>query len=326
MTTKTERNKERTNHRDSIWLVEAASDCFRVRCREDQSKYYEVREGIDGRLMCNCPEFMESYLERKVYLCEHMIAVENFIKNSDWASSEPPGNHTACLRLPSQENSSSGNETANATNLIDVYFLKKLELLRQQVDPRLIKQREGWKDDDGKSHYIDYIEWHTVADILDEKAPNWSHTIREIRQVGNFVVISVSITIDGVTREGIGTGLVDSEIGIKKAEHEALKRAALKFGIARYLYKKETRDNNEESPQFSIAPLARSSNELLTSKQMGMILALGQGLGIDVEQECQSLFGCRLDAISKRAASAFINYLQDFQKKQASNQKLQQAV
>jgi hypothetical protein len=59
---------------------------------------------------------------------------------------------------------------------------------------------------------------------------------------------------------------------------------------------------------------------------MGMILALGQGLGIDVGQECQSLFGCRLDAISKRAASAFINYLQDFQKKQASNQKLQQAV
>lgn len=329
MTTKTTKmgwNEEKMKHRDSIWSVEAAGDCFRVRCRENQSKYYEVREGIDGRLMCNCPEFMESYLERRIYLCEHMMAVESFVNGSDRTSSDLMGNHAVSPKLSSRENSSSGDETDNATNLMDVDFLKKLELLRQQVDPRLIKQREGWKDEDGKSHYIDYIEWHTVADILDEKAPNWSHTIREIRQVGNFVVISVSITIDGVTREGIGTGLVNSEIGIKKAEHEALKRAALKFGIARYLYKKEARDNNEESLQFSIAPLARSSNELLTSKQMGMILALGQGLGIDVEQECQSLFGCRLDAISKRAASAFINYLQDFQKKQASNQKLQQAV
>jgi len=43
-------------------------------------------------------------------------------------------------------------------------------------------------------------------------------------------------TISGVTREGVGTGLADSETGIKKAEHDALKRAAVKFGVVRDCY------------------------------------------------------------------------------------------
>ena len=55
-----------------------------------------------------------------------------------------------------------------------------------------------------------------------------------------IVTVTVAITIDGITREGLGTGYADSEMGIKKAEHDALKRAAVKFGIARELYKKES--------------------------------------------------------------------------------------
>ncbi len=200
--------------------------------------------------------------------------------------------------------------------VIDINFPKKLQLLREEVDPSLIKQREGWRDGEGHTHYVDYVEWHTVADILDEKAPDWSHSIRDIRQIGNIVVVTVAITIDGITREGIGTGLADSEVGIKKAEHDALKRAAVKFGIARHLYYKDEKNTETETVRFPANPIAKSVGDLLTSKQLGMIRMLGREIGIDVDQECQAIFGCSLDELSKRAASAFITYLQDFQRKQ----------
>ncbi|HRH46560.1 MAG TPA: Rad52/Rad22 family DNA repair protein, partial [Pyrinomonadaceae bacterium] len=85
----------------------------------------------------------------------------------------------------------------------------------------------------------DYIEWHTVAEILDIVFPRWTHSIKEIKQIEKFVSVTVVITIDGVSREGLGTGEATSEQGIKKAEHDALKRAAVKFGIARDLRVKD---------------------------------------------------------------------------------------
>ena len=127
---------------------------------------------------------------------------------------------------------------STANNVLE--FSSTLRALSKNVDPNLVKQREGWRDRNGNVHFVDYVEWHTVADILDENASNWSHTVKDIRQIGDIMTVTVAITIDGVTREGIGTGLAESEMGIKKAEHDALKRAAVKFGIARELYRKES--------------------------------------------------------------------------------------
>jgi len=107
-----------------------------------------------------------------------------------------------------------------------------------------VKQREGWRDRNGQTHYVDYVEWHTVADLLDRIVPDWSHTVRGIVQIGDFVAATAAITICGVTREGVGTGPADSETGIKKAEHDALKRAAVKFGVARDLYRDEDGSND----------------------------------------------------------------------------------
>lgn len=71
---------------------------------------------------------------------------------------------------------------------------------------------------------------------LDRLAPNWSHAIHNIVQIGEFVVATASLRMKGATRGGIGTGRADSEAGIKKAERDALQRAALKFGIVRDLF------------------------------------------------------------------------------------------
>jgi hypothetical protein len=119
-------------------------------------------------------------------------------------------------------------------------------------------------------------------------------------------------------------------MGIKKAEHDALKRAAVKFGVARDLYKKESEVIEKEGSiakesriEFPINPLAKSASDLPTSKQFGLIRVLGREIGIDVEKKCQEVLGCNLNEISKHAASVFINYLQDLQRKQSEQEEAQ---
>ncbi|HRH46362.1 MAG TPA: Rad52/Rad22 family DNA repair protein [Pyrinomonadaceae bacterium] len=222
-------------------------------------------------------------------------------------------------------------ETRN--NVVQMNFASTLRNLHQNINPELVKQRDGWKDRSGNVHKIDYVEWHTVADILDEKAPNWTHTVKDVRQIGSIVTVTVAITIDGITREGLGTGYADSEMGIKKAEHDALKRAAVKFGIARELYKRESdvieregavppSSNNDGG--FPANPVATSLMDLVTAKQLGMIRAISREKGIEADEECQTVLSCKTDELSKKAASAFIQHLQDLQRQQevALNQPL----
>ncbi|HUR96833.1 MAG TPA: Rad52/Rad22 family DNA repair protein [Pyrinomonadaceae bacterium] len=207
-------------------------------------------------------------------------------------------------------------------------FTATLRELKKHVDPNLVKQREGWRDRNGNVQMVDYVEWHTVADILDEAAPNWAHTVKDIRQIGELMTVTVAITIDGVTREGIGTGVAQSEMGIKKAEHDALKRAAVKFGIARELYKKESdaieraaTPSGDDGDDFPTNPVARSLGELVTAKQLGMIRAIARELNIDPDEECSSVMNCSTDELTKRAASSLIQHLQDKQGKTDSSAK-----
>jgi len=211
-----------------------------------------------------------------------------------------------------------------SSNVLD--FSTTLRELRKNVDPQLVRQRAGRRDRNGNLHMVEYVEWHTVADILDEHAPNWGHSVKDIRPIGDIVTVTVAITIDGVTREGIGTGKTASETGIKKAEHDALKRAAVKFGIARELYKKEFDSIDQEEPQTSIqevqpaTPLttdaiARNLGDMVTAKQLNMIRALSREKDIDAEAVCGEMFACRIDEISKRAASDLIDRLQQLHPK-----------
>lgn len=210
-------------------------------------------------------------------------------------------------------NSAAGKTAANIIS-IDPTLTK----LRKTVDPELIRKRETRQASGGAVRTIEYVEWHTVADILDEAAPSWQHSIRDIREIGDLLAVTVAITIDGITREGIGTGSALTEMGIKKAEHDALKRAAVKFGIARDLYRHEfdTKDSVEEPDTsarvtgFPSDPVASMLSDLVTPKQLSMIRGLAKNAGIDADKECKLLMNCRTDELSKRAASALIAHLQ----------------
>jgi len=208
-----------------------------------------------------------------------------------------------------------------SAQVVPLSFAKTLSTLKQPVDPRLIKTREGWTDRQGNKHMVEYVEWHAVADILDRVAPTWSHSVRGIVQIGDMVAVTAAISIDGVTREGVGTGNADNETGIKKAEHDALKRAAIKFGIARELYQREsdvieTQGQGPQPGEFPRDPLAKSMADLVTPKQLGMIRALAREAGIDHDEESQAVMRVRTEELSKRAASSFIDHLKRLQTEQ----------
>jgi hypothetical protein len=108
--------------------------------------------------------------------------------------------------------------------------------LAAPLDPRVIKTREQA----GKT--LRYIDSRTVDDILDASAPgewNLSLTFLGARDVvnrdgvvqGQAFAIKASLTVYGVTREDVGEGR-----DYKAAASDALKRAAVRFGIGRELY------------------------------------------------------------------------------------------
>jgi Rad52/22 family double-strand break repair protein/SWIM zinc finger len=213
----------------------------------------------------------------------------------------------------------------NGGSVVPLAFTNTLRTLRQPIDPKLVKTREGWRDRNGQMHIVEYVEWHTVADLLDRVAPTWSHAVRGIVQIGDMVAVTAAITIDGVTREGVGTGTADNETGIKKAEHDALKRAAIKFGIARELYQRESevieRDGaGPQAGELPRDPLAKSMADLVTPKQLGMIRALAREAHIDADEECQATLRCRTEELSKKAASSFIDHLKGLQQEAFGNQ------
>ena len=217
-----------------------------------------------------------------------------------------------------EQNTINDHETETTSNVLN--FSSTLRELRKHVDPDLVRQREGRRDTRGNVHMVEYIEWHTVADILDEIAPNWTHSVKDIRAIGEIMTVTVAITIDGITREGIGTGRARSETGIKKAEHDALKRAAVKFGIARDLYKREnytsepeteTRGDAVQNADSHVGNVAKNLGDLVTGRQLGMIKALARETGVDLEKESELVMKCRFDELSKRGASRFITHLQE---------------
>src|SRR5262249_50229893 len=81
-----------------------------------------------------------------------------------------------------------------SAQVVPLAFANILRTLRQPIDSRLIKTREGWTDRQGNTHWVEYIEWHTVADILDRVAPDWSHAVRNITQIGDMVAVTAAIT------------------------------------------------------------------------------------------------------------------------------------
>ena len=302
---------------------------------------HDVWRDEEGKVRCTCAPFNQETKADANYRCVHVLSVKHQLLRKAAPAAQPGGEAdiiTSELRptthpegteqmnpKPTQTADAGGEHSAT---VVPMTFTNTLRVLRQPVDPKLIKTREGWRDRNGNQHMVEYVEWHAVADILDRVAPTWSHAVRGIVQIGDMVAVTAAITVDGVTREGVGTGTADNETGIKKAEHDALKRAAIKFGIARELYQRESDvaegggsppSGGGQSVNFPRDPLAKSMTDLVTPKQLGMIRALAREAGVDADEECQQVLRVRTEELSKKAASSFIDHLKGLQQNGAAS-------
>ena len=182
-----------------------------------------------------------------------------------------------------------------------------LSALSQPLPETAIRQRVGWRDASGQERMIDYIDWHTAADILDDVCPDWSHEVRDIAVIGDLVAVTAAITIKGVTRCGIGVDSALDERGIKGAEHDALKRAAVKFGLARSLY----RGAAKKRAAGPAADKKAKSDDPVTDKQLSAIYAIAKAKQLDAQLESLALFQCEPEQLNRNAASALIDHLRN---------------
>jgi hypothetical protein len=180
--------------------------------------------------------------------------------------------------------------------------------LSRPLPENKVRQRVGWRDANGAEHWIDYIDWHTAADILDEVAVDWSHEVRDLRVIGDLVVVTAAITIKGITRCGVGVGSAMDEKGIKRAEHDALKRAAVKFGLARSLYN-QSKDKREIKPVKENREDKHSGEEPATEKQIAAIYAIAKAKSLDAELESRVMFRCEPERLTRSSASQLIDHL-----------------
>ena len=102
--------------------------------------------------------------------------------------------------------------------------------------------KQGKMDSEG--HTGTYVEWYDICDRIEEVDPMWQHEVTvTYGVVAGQVVCSAtaSVSILGVTRMGHSSRVVNpATIGKdgKSNETSALQRAAAKFGLTRYLYKR----------------------------------------------------------------------------------------
>lgn len=299
-------------------LVKRDGKAFTVKSPTRGKESSKVWRDDSGKIRCSCEEFQEQVSEDTSFRCEHILAVKYHLEVT---GADVPEEIVPVEEEEEKMKSQVTVEKALAVTAAEApveetnlhSFPALLKELSAPIPKELVRQRVGWTDSAGIEHEIDYIEWHTVADLLDRVYPAWAHSVKEIRQIGDIIAITASITIFGVTREGVGTGSALDEKGIKKAEHDALKRAAVKFGVARELYKKDDEDDNishiHKSHPFPKDPIAKTLGDLATPKQLGAIKAIASNQGLDAAIECQELLGCKLEELSRRAASALIDHL-----------------
>ena len=297
----------------AMGMVERDYEGFNVVAPGVKKQSFRVWRDEEGRVRCNCAEYEERQLSEPRFRCEHIFAVKFHLDPPEDAIS-PVGIDTA---EPQMAEGFSFEQSEEGDDAIVIPFADTLKELSQAVSPELVRQRVGWRDRAGREHEVDYVEWHVVADLLDRICPDWAHQVSSIKQIGDFVAVTASITIRGITRQGIGTGSAYDEKGIKKAEHDALKRAAVKFGIARELYRREEENAHQKNGNGASAakhdfprdPVAKTMADLVTPKQLVAIRAIANAQGVNAEAVCMESLKCRPEELSRRAASIFIDFL-----------------
>lgn len=298
----------------------------------------EFVEQRDGKITCTCDDYIGATTlgvdaDKGGYRCVHIYAVRHFTTLGDGrASLQEPESVIQEQPVEQPIVGTPADNTADATaDMVDAEVDKAygesgpgknfIEILSQKLPPQLIRQREAkWS----KTGFVEYIEWATVADILDKVAgSNWSFEIKQLLPGANAVTVISRLTVFGVSRDGVGvSGLVGDnwELAIKSSTSDSLKRCAVMFGVGRELYSHDevepSTDNTRKASFGGDVPnraASTSTGDMATSKQINMIRAIAANMQGDVEAECRRVLGCGVDELTKKSASDFIGHIKSFE-------------
>jgi hypothetical protein len=131
-----------------------------------------------------------------------------------------------------------------------------------QTHTKVVKTKQGEMS-------LTYISWSQVADRLDDAAPGWSFTIR---QLGDDWCWG-QLTIDGRTFDNIGYAEnADQDWkkeALKDAVSDALKRCAALAGVGRYLYDKDAprASQNGHTPPRAPAPVQLPTRPIIAPQR-----------------------------------------------------------
>lgn len=198
-----------------------------------------------------------------------------------------------------------------------------LAALRAPVPRELVSK----KDTGSGGFQADYINITDQKDLLDDRigAGNWSSEVVRTDSMPDLYIMMVRVTIYGSDESCFhdGTGVDDGRGYGDIASNsfaQGFKRACESFGLARELWRNEpdhsAHSNNgqarSQAPKPMPAnPLAKSVAELATPKQVVMIRAVCRDLDIDCDMELRETLklDCKVEELSRRAASSFIDHL-----------------
>jgi rhodanese-related sulfurtransferase len=271
----------------AMGLVNRVGSRFQISIPEtgEPNVYREVWRDDKGKIRCNCSEFTKKVVTDSNFRCEHILAVKFALltKNTEPATKIKP-------------------QTANTNNVVRLDSMRsprKSKVYEKQLPSRVTT----------KNPTVNDLDWHEITELLDKNSADWSYKIAEVNQFGKLVTVVATITINGVKREGLGIGTAEFANGIKNAELEAFKSAAIKFSLIREASQLNVVESSEIAG-FSENPMATCLSDLITRQQLTTLRSIERNFAIDVEKECRKYFYCATNEISARAADYLIEHLE----------------
>jgi len=224
------------------------------------------------------------------------------------------------------------------------YYMLKANLALPIPRTLISTKNKGWDKKSGDPILIEYCNVTDLKDLLDERVGLWTSEVMSFQQIGNSLCIVVRISVfatDGVFHSD-GTGIESLSSGgfgdpFSNAYAQGFRRACEGHGMGREMWRKsehvenanadfqeppahhdnsERAEHTQERPEFD--PVAKTLSDMVTAKQLGLIRSIAKEGNLDAAGECRLKMRCGIEELSKRAASEFIEHLQNASRQQQS--------
>lgn len=146
--------------------------------------------------------------------------------------------------------------------------------------PKAYCQECGSKHTTAHGMHLDYVGHGAVTDRLLSVDPHWSWEPLSFEEnglprfvragAGNALGFWIKLTVCDVTRLGYGSVTGDASDAEKQLIGDAIRNAAMRFGVALDLWSKEELESNLDVPNEAVSPVAAEKRNGKAPKQTGV--------------------------------------------------------